>query len=288
MQAKGYSSHELASGTSVPKARVVAWMGGSEVPTRREYGKICVHLPRMRGCRPPRYADTPGGEERVEVVPSSPPPGTYGAGDYGPDSFGGSDFPEVVVRRSEPVRAATFGAALRREREAEGLTLEELGATVGVTRQAVSEWELDASAPVRAHYEDLLALFPRLAGEPEPDWKDIEKPDGGAGRPRGREEPPPPPPPGSGGSARGPNPVELLVTAYAEVYGGAWEARVSTAEGRWSASVACADRGRDTCAWGASVDAACAALLVELDEELAERVRDLEALRARVRGGGRP
>ena len=39
----------------------------------------------------------------------------------------------------------TYGERIRREREAKGLTQEELAEAVGVSRQAVSKWEGEVS-----------------------------------------------------------------------------------------------------------------------------------------------
>ena len=49
----------------------------------------------------------------------------------------------------------TYGERIRQEREAKGLTQEELAEALGVSRQAVSKWETDIASP---DMENLLAL----------------------------------------------------------------------------------------------------------------------------------
>lgn len=75
----------------------------------------------------------------------------------------------------------TFAQALRRIREADGTDRATVAHLLGVTQQAVEHWEYGNNTPIKEHYEKLLELFPELAQAPEPDYRDIPKPDGGSG-----------------------------------------------------------------------------------------------------------
>jgi transcriptional regulator with XRE-family HTH domain len=55
---------------------------------------------------------------------------------------------------------STIGSRIGAARRAAGLTLEEVGAKVGVTKQSVSYWEADETSP-RA---DLLAELAKVLG----------------------------------------------------------------------------------------------------------------------------
>lgn len=75
-------------------------------------------------------------------------------------------------------RSQTFPAALRKVREAEAISQDQLGELMGVGGRVISQWELGECRPIKMHYDRLCDLFPRLKEEPEPDWKDIPKPKG--------------------------------------------------------------------------------------------------------------
>lgn len=292
MRERGYSDHDLAKGVSVPKARVEAWRRGEEVPTRREFGRVCAHLRSMAAHRPTFEQPRESPLARVVVKEAAPPPGTFGPGDYGPDSFGGSDFPdyEVLPPPPPPPRAASFGAALRREREVDGSTQEELGAVLEVHATSVSNWETDTFSPIRTHYEDLLSLYPRLRGEPEPDWKNQEKPGPAPGSARGAQpggapqsergegataavQDDLPPPPDWG------DPVGRLLVAFGEVHGGGWTLTASCDGGPGAPFRVAVRRGEEAHEeQGPSVPACCAALLRVLDAELERRIALLEDL----------
>ena len=53
----------------------------------------------------------------------------------------------------------TYGERIRREREAKGLTQEELAEAVGVSRQAVSKWENGTSDPSTSNLCALAKLY---------------------------------------------------------------------------------------------------------------------------------
>lgn len=64
----------------------------------------------------------------------------------------------------------TYGERIRQGREAKGLTQEQLAEALGVSRQAVSKWEMDASRPARAK----LAALSEALEIPEGTWAAID------------------------------------------------------------------------------------------------------------------
>lgn len=53
----------------------------------------------------------------------------------------------------------TYGKTIRQSREQKGMTQEELAERLGVSRQAVNEWEGDISRPTAAKLTALAALL---------------------------------------------------------------------------------------------------------------------------------
>lgn len=64
----------------------------------------------------------------------------------------------------------TYGERIRREREAKGLTQEELAEAVGVSRQAVSKWEGDLSRPAAGK----LVLLSETLDIPKDAWRTMD------------------------------------------------------------------------------------------------------------------
>ncbi len=61
-----------------------------------------------------------------------------------------------------------FGRLLQRERQAHGLTQREMAAELGITRNALSQWELGSLGyPVQPH---VIEALERLTGVPEVMW----------------------------------------------------------------------------------------------------------------------
>jgi transcriptional regulator with XRE-family HTH domain len=271
MRRRNMSYRKIAQGASVPEARVKLWCDQEDTPTKQEFGRLCQHLGVMHQHRPATFAT------KVSLVAAKAPAERAA-------ELAALDDARALLRvvPERPPRAKTFGEALLREREAESLSQDELGAIVEVTGQAVSHWETERTAPVRAHYDALLGLFPRLRDEPEPDWRNIDPPDDGTAwvpEIRAAPEATPAPTPIAVG------PAERLLSSYGEVRGGAWTLTVSvTLDGP--------DGAREA-ATGASVEACCDALMGRLREAVDDRLRaleaqarTLEALR-RSLGGGR-
>lgn len=255
-QGQGRSLADLAKGVSVPASRVEAWELGEELPTKAEFGKLCLHYRRLRHFPPATFA-----AHRAPPRPVTSPP----------------------VIAAAPMRRS-FGEHLAAAREAEGMSQDELGSTLDVTGQAVSAWELGKQCPVRANYEALLALLPPLREAPDPDWRDLEVPDGGRGQGRvpqardrvegARDEP------ARAGEEPAADP-QRLVDAYAEVRGGRWEVEVTVEVRRADGEGSCVGRGED-------VAACCASLLSALEREVEDRIARLKELRASLRVGKTP
>jgi transcriptional regulator with XRE-family HTH domain len=89
---------------------------------------------------------------------------------------------EVTADPISQVRAIkeTFGQALKRVREDDGIVLSDLAVLLGVDQKAIRNWEQDLHPPVRENYEALLDYFPDLRNAPEPASRDIPKPVGQA------------------------------------------------------------------------------------------------------------
>jgi transcriptional regulator with XRE-family HTH domain len=179
----GISTFEMARRCCADRADFEAWEDGTKVPTRLEFKRLIGSLRRMRFF-PPDFTLL----RRDEVVPPATlmaAAGLASAGEaaYEPDPASAVEpLPLPPEQVADP--PATFGVALRRERELEDVDQETVADILGVSGQAVSFWENEVNCPVKENFDKLLALFPRLRHAPEPDWRDIPVPVGGGGRPR--------------------------------------------------------------------------------------------------------
>ncbi len=265
-RANAMSIHDLKGLVSEPEDVVRGWLDGSVIPTRAAYGRLCVSLRRMRHFRPTSFAEA----SRSAAVRAAPMP--------------------VIAPRGP----STFGTHLREAREGEALSQSDLGAIVGdVTGQAIAQWESDRAAPVRAHYDSLLDLFPILRMAPEPDWRDIDKPSGGKGVARKEGE-------GVSESRLSLTPpcacqerpsvdVRRIFDAFSEVRGGdrsRWVLEVRVDDSLIKASMR-TDGGvpprLTSNVEGADFSQVCAALISDLEGELEQRIAALQLLRGKIR-----
>ena len=67
--------------------------------------------------------------------------------------------------QQEPPSAQSLGQVLQAHRQARHMTQESVAEALGVSRQAVSKWESDASLPNAHHLAALAALFGATAEE---------------------------------------------------------------------------------------------------------------------------
>jgi len=172
-EAQGLSHHDVSCRVGVSKALVRAWEKGVNFPNRFEMKKL---IGSMRSLS--HYIHLLPQETVAAVV-----------NDF---RTAEEEFPKqlaAIVRDEPPPK--TFGEALRRVRLSEGFGQDEVGELVGVTGQAVSAWESGNSNPVKDHYDKLVRLFSDLCVAPKPDTRDIDKPDGGAGKEKPRTIPEP-------------------------------------------------------------------------------------------------
>lgn len=178
---RGYSLANLAKGLGkVNQETIRAWEAGYTAPGKVELRQLFMMAPELKRFE----AHLRSGNYTCEHVPDNyPPPQGVELPEFEFKTSlpSGVGLPPLEVRAKPP---RTFGEALRRERTKAALSDEQLAELVGVTRAAVGWWEADRNAPVRENYEQLLSLFPALREAPEPDWRDIEKPSGGAGAQR--------------------------------------------------------------------------------------------------------
>lgn len=212
---RGISKRDLAHKIRASVDDVDAFESGARVPDGPTLGRLLIVMPQLNGWRhvlnahrsafgdgePASRTDrlplADGGQIAVyvEQAPQPPPPVVRVLSGPRKAAVLGSPTAPVLVGVSEVSSAAapappapapsapkTFGEALRRAREVEGLTQEELGQFVGVTQPVVSKWELDEFAPIQKHLEALRDLLPALKTAPAPDSRDIEKPVGMTGR----------------------------------------------------------------------------------------------------------
>jgi len=171
---QGLSHHDVSCRVGVSKALVRAWEKGVNFPNRFEMKKL---IGSMRSLS--HYIHLLPQETVVAIVH-----------DFKATN---EEYPAqlAAIDRVEP-SPKTFGEALRRVRLSEGLGQDEIGELIGVTGQAVSAWESGISNPVKHHYDTLVSLFADLSFAPKPDTRDIDKPDGGAGKEKPRTTQPEP------------------------------------------------------------------------------------------------
>ncbi len=79
----------------------------------------------------------------------------------------------------------TYGERIKQGREKKGLTQEQLAESLGVSRQAVSKWEMDLSRPARGK----LARLSEVLEVPEEAWDAIDAEQAAASRPRDSARP---------------------------------------------------------------------------------------------------
>jgi len=83
-------------------------------------------------------------------------------------------FPEALEKVFKP---KSFGENLRFLRLQEGMDQTEVGDLLNVTGSAIGHWERNFVSPIRDHLEKLNSLFPQLRNGPQPESKNIAKPD---------------------------------------------------------------------------------------------------------------
>lgn len=160
----GLSHYDLSCRVGVDKATVRGWERGEAYPNRFEMKKLVGSMRKLR--------------HFIHLLPTT----TQHQVESDMREVGEVLPPQLAPITPPPPSFTTFAEALRHERLSEGLGQDELGELVGVTGQAVSAWENDVSAPITLHYDALVNLFPKLGSAPKPESRDIDKPNGGAGK----------------------------------------------------------------------------------------------------------
>lgn len=145
----------LAQMAKVPFRTVDDWIAEAYLPEARQFARVVFALPTLRHLKP-----------RLLAAPSEVACAVLTGG----------------VRVGAPVAAVprVFGDAVATFRTADGLTQDDVGDLVGVTGQAVAQWENHQNGPSRESYEKLLELWPDLASSGQPPLHVDAKPDGGA------------------------------------------------------------------------------------------------------------
>jgi hypothetical protein len=197
----GCSVHEAATRATVRRAEYETWEAGTALPTPMHMKRIFgqkhswrmvdllreeIEVRRLAAVRPPAppaLSPPPiAGYQRVAVRQVE-----HSRAVVGPKAASTTSvtFPEVkqeTIAAETPIEPAqTFGANLRHERIKAKFSLAELGQliTPPVVENSVSQWELDRTAPISAHLDQLLDLFPDLRKGPMPPSRDIPKPNPG-------------------------------------------------------------------------------------------------------------
>lgn len=160
---QGVKRHTIAELCGVTYKTVKLWERDQNVPVRENYDKLLGIFSELKDAPQPKWQDRPkptGGGTTTEPAVAKP------------------EIPQVVRR------SAAFGDALRSVRIASGMSQKDVADLVGVTDNAVHGWETNEYSPVRENYEKIIELFPSLKYEPEPDWRNIQKPVGRSGHDR--------------------------------------------------------------------------------------------------------
>ncbi len=186
-EARRISLHDCAHITRASEADVLAWEADEKIPSRAELGRLCQAMNSLRSWKNALHTAP---DIVLAAMTDTPPEEPRTSANMITVAMLADTLPDAS---DAPLR---FGPALAGERLAARLTEDEIAKLVGVTGQAVSHWETENNAPIQAHYDALVSLFPNLALAAKPSCRDIDKPSGGAGIER--EAPPvaePAPPP---------------------------------------------------------------------------------------------
>lgn len=171
---------EVADQCGVAEGVVKRWERGDAVPNRVQFKRLVGMMPRMA----PHFPSWEGlGDRIVTGAAEEEREHNRQAVDQLTKRIGDSAA-AFVIHKPEPQE---FGVGLRRVREENEVTQEELGALVGVEQGTVSKWESAETTPVKENILKLLELLPELKAGMEtgairrPKSQDIDKPVGSFG-----------------------------------------------------------------------------------------------------------
>lgn len=143
------SRAQIAQHVGVGAGVIRRWERGEAIPNIQQFKRLISRLPK--------------------VAPFAPDWGRFGEAvlDGRLDAHRSelAAFVEDAKRRGEldpKPKAQTFGEGLKRCREENEVTQDELGELLGITGQAVSQWETEDCAPVIPNLEKLYQVLPEL------------------------------------------------------------------------------------------------------------------------------
>lgn len=170
-----YTRRELADHCGVGQPVIERWERGESIPSVQQFKRLfglrgmrrLAKTPPVWGWAGEAFMDGRFEEQRLDVVNT-----VKEMDERDPES------------RPPPLG---FGEGLRRTREENEITLEQLGEILMVTGPAVGQWERENWCPVQENYDKLMEIFPELEAaisvgavrKPEP--QDIGKPVGREG-----------------------------------------------------------------------------------------------------------
>lgn len=163
---------EVARRVGCREIEVLSWEEGASFPTPRQYARlrnmVDGGLRAFRSALDAHWkarneraiARELGDEETEEQAESPAPPRPE------PDAPATVESPAAAAPAEPPALrpqdAAEFGEALRRARELEYLTVDEVAELVGVTQGAVRQWEVCKHMPTASLKQRLMEVFPIL------------------------------------------------------------------------------------------------------------------------------
>lgn len=146
----GIKRHVLANNTGVNERTIVAWENNDETPTAKQHRAVVSTLNSMRFHPPPPLATDTTKNDKGSVVITPPP----------------------LPAGSVPTEQLSFGQALARERELEGMSKSDIASLLEVDPKSIVHWEAGARIH-NAFYAQLLELFPRLKQAKPPLTHDV-------------------------------------------------------------------------------------------------------------------
>lgn len=174
---------EISHRVGCRESEVVDWEEGRAVPTPRQFARLRNMVDRSIGAFKPlvdgywrarRESELAAADAEVapDLAPSEPALNTMrdalAVAMVAPsaDPPAAASEPEREWPAGDPRAAETFGEALRRAREAEGISVLDLARLLGVTGSQVRRWQAGTFMPVASLRQQMLDLFPVLLDAP--------------------------------------------------------------------------------------------------------------------------
>lgn len=179
---QGLSHRDVADRCGKAKQLVKDWEDGIAIPNTQTLKRLYSTFPKLRhfthllpAVEIHRYGKRAmDAMDAIGMALEKPGEAQALPGWYPPMS---SDKEELPPELKYPPRPKTFSENLRYLRLKEGMDQGDVGELLGVTSGAVGHWEKGTNLPILDHFTKLLQLFPALKDGPQPETRDIMKPD---------------------------------------------------------------------------------------------------------------